>query len=222
MSMMSIRWNRWAALLLAAALVAGCSSRSPNDSDGDGDGGGTKKDAPFWTAEGWTRYENYDFIGARNAFNNALSKDSLYAPGVSGLAYTNLELGYTGLSYNQFKEAVGLDSSLVEAYYGAAYMAHAQAIAVSNLFRDYLLRVVEFGVPGLDLGGDAFQFPHNPTVNSLTLRILLARSYYGLADYEEAERILDILDPENNVTNSSSTYILDLLLAIESLEGTAP
>jgi len=206
------------ALLLAAALVAaGCSHRSPNGTDG-GDGGGVVKDAAFWTNEGWNRYGTGDYADARNAFNNALDKDSTYAPAHSGAAWANIELGYSGLALGQFEEAIALDSASVDSYYGAAYMAHTQALTFPNVAETRYEESVSFALEALDRGGDSYVFSHIAAVDAISLRVLLARSYYALAAYEEAQGIVDILDPTNTLDPSAATYLLDLLLAIEDLE----
>ncbi|MFH1279656.1 MAG: hypothetical protein ABIK65_14910 [Candidatus Eisenbacteria bacterium] len=214
---MSFRWKTGATLFLVLLAGIGCSERSPNDPDGNGNGN-TVKDAPFWTKEGWARYEREDYNGARNAFSNALSKDSLYAPAHSGTAFTNIEFGFTGLALSQFEKGIALDSALVECYYGAAYMAHTQAVAFPNLTVANLTKAAGYAEGGLARGGDAFEFEHHESVNARNLRVLLARTYFALAQYENAKENLDILDPNNGVLSSSATYLQDLLLAIENLE----
>lgn len=213
---MSFRWKIGAAILFLLLAAARCSERSPNDPDDNGNG--TVKDARFWTAEGWARYKQGNFDGARNAFNSAISKDSLYAPAWGGIAFTNLEFGFSGLALTQFETGIGLDSGRVECYYGAAYMAHTQGITFPNLAGTNFTKAVGFGEKGLARGGDAYQFAHHEDVNARNLRVLLARTHFALADYEEAKEILDLLDPNNTVLPSSPNYLQDLLLALEALE----
>jgi hypothetical protein len=74
----------------------------------------------------------------------------------------------------------------------------------------------------LERGGDAYVFTHNGSVNAVSIRVLLARLYYGLSMYDEAEDIVDLLDPNNSLSGSSPSYLQDLLLAIEDLEELIP
>ncbi|MFH1679387.1 MAG: hypothetical protein ABIH26_01940 [Candidatus Eisenbacteria bacterium] len=210
---------RRASLLLVVLLLAGCSERSPDEPNGNGP---VVRDAPFWTAEGWVRYGDRNFSGAANAFYNALTKDPTYVPAVSGWAWANLELGYTGLSLSEFEKGIALDSAAVDCYYGAAYMAHAQALTFPNQARTRFEQTVEFAIGGLREGGDSYVFEHIHSVNAISLRVLLARSYYGLGQYQDAQDIVDLLDPNNGLSASSPTYLRDLLTAIEGLEELIP
>ncbi len=212
-----------AAALVPLLFVVACSERSPTNGNGNGNGNGhTTRDAAYWTAEGWVRYEDGRFKDATTAFLNAIDKDSLYAEAVAGKAWADLEQGFTGLSFTQFEEAIAMDSARVDPYYGAAYMAHAQGLALPNQARQRFEQTVSLALKGLERGGDSWSFTHNTSVNAVSIRVLLARAYYGLARYDDAEAIVDLLDPGNSVTSSSSTYLQDLLLAIESLEDLIP
>ena len=223
---MLFRPNLLTTILLSIALFAGCSERSPSDPDddnGNGNGNGTvTKDAAYWTGIGWDRYADADFSGARTAFYNALDKDSVYSEALSGAGWSDLELGFSGLALREFKESMALDSTLVENYYGAAYMAHTQALTFPNQARDRFEDVLLFGLMGLERGGDSFVFSHNGSVNTISMRVLLARASFGMGEYQDAHEMLDILDPDNDVLSSSPTYIQELLLAIEGLEDLLP
>jgi tetratricopeptide (TPR) repeat protein len=215
-----MRWVLPILAVLVAALLLACSERSPDDPD-DGPGP-VKRDAAFWTAEGWKRYEAADYNGALNAFHNALDKDSTYVPGIAGWCWTNIEFGYTGLALAEFEKAISLDSAAVDCYYGAAYMAHAQGLTYPGQVRTRFEQLVGLATQGLQRGGDSYVFPHNPSINAVSLRVLLARAYYGLGQYSDAGDIVDILDPNNGLNPSGATYLQDLLLAIEGLEELIP
>ncbi len=203
-------------VVLAALLAAGCSERAPDEPNGNGNGTGPR-DAAFWTAEGWKRYGDRNFSGAVTAFQNALTKDSIYVPAIAGRAWSNLELGYIGLSLSEFESALALDSSAVDCYYGAAYTAHAQGLIFPNQARTRFEQAIGLALKGLQRGGGSYVFARNTSVSSVSLRVLLARAYYGIGRYQEAREIVDLLDPNNGLSSSSPTYLRDLLLAIEGL-----
>jgi tetratricopeptide (TPR) repeat protein len=205
---------------LVAALLFACSERSPDD-PGD-DPGPVKRDAAFWTAEGWKRYEAADYDGARSAFNNAIDKDSTYVPAIAGRSWTNIEFGFAGLALTEFEKAISLDSSAVDCYYGAAYMAHAQGMTFPGQSRTRFEQTVGLAILGLRRGGDSYVFSHNPSINAVSLRVLQAHAYYGLGRYSEAEDVVDLLDPNNGLNSSGATYLQDLLLAIEGLQELIP
>ncbi|MBN1824758.1 MAG: hypothetical protein JW958_00745 [Candidatus Eisenbacteria bacterium] len=205
-----------AALLLMVSLLAGCSEKSPNDPNGNGN---VTKDEAYWTDVGWARYETGDFQDALNAHLNALKIDSTYVPAISGQAWVNLELGWSGLALRQFEEAIGYDSLCVDCRYGAAYMAHTQALTFTGNSRPHYEKTVRYGEDALELSGDGWIFRYNEEVNAGGLRVLLARAYYALAEYDRAHDIVDLLDPNNTLNPSEPGYLQDLLIAIESLGG---
>ena len=80
-----------------------------------------------------------------------------------------------------------------------------------------LTSVVLYPEDGLLLGGDTFVFEHNSAVTATNLRVLLGLSYYNLGDYDEARSVVDFLDPGNQLDEGASSYLQDLLLALEAL-----
>jgi len=207
-----------AAILLAAALLAGCSEKSPNDPNG-GNGNGVEKDEAYWTGVGWDRYEIGEYQGAVNVCDIALDMDSTYAPALSCRGWSNLEMGWSGLALREFEEGIGYDSTLVECWVGGAFMAHTQGINFAGNARPHFEKTVLYGERALDLAGDGWIFAYNEDVSSGSLRVLLARVYYALAEYDKAHDIVDLLDPNNTLNPSEPGYLQALLVAVESLGG---
>ena len=111
-----------------------------------------------------------------------------------------------------------LDSVPAGPYYGAAFAWHTQAMTFPNVARERLETAIQFGNDGLDRGGDAYTHPEIGSVTAISMRVLLARSYYAIADYDEAQEIVDILDPNNTLEPSRPSYLNELLAAIEDLQ----
>jgi len=217
---MNLRAREWTVVALALLLVFSCSKRSPTNGNGNGNGG--EKDAEYYTAQGWLDYADGSYRDARNDFFRAVTiSDSTYYPAFAGMGWCDIELGWTGgAAWDEFQYALGLDSSCVECYFGSAFLAHTQALnfpwAAGS--RDWYQQAVLFGLEGLERGGDAYKFQHNPEVNARNLRVLLARTYYALGEYQDAHDLVNLLDPENTLNASSSNYLAELLDAIEDLE----
>jgi tetratricopeptide (TPR) repeat protein len=205
-------------ILLGILLALSCSEKSPSDPNG-GNGNGGQNTPSRWTEIGWELYETGEFEDARSAFANAVLLDSTYAPAVSGLGWCDLEFGWSGLSYREFEEAIFLDSTLVESYYGGAFMAHTQALGSPGRRAEYLQAAVDHGESGLEMGGDSYQFEHNQAVTAVSLRVLLAAAYFDLARYDRAQEIVELLNPNTELDPRSPSYLQELLLAIENLGG---
>ena len=62
-----------------------------------------------------------------------------------------------------------------------------------------------------------YVFEHDPTFDWKDLRLILAQSYYGLSQYDEAQAQVDILNPDNTLDPESDTYMEDLLAEIQRL-----
>ncbi len=204
-------------ILFGVLLFLSCSEKSPSDPNGNGNG--NQNTPERWTEIGWERYATGDFTDARQAFANAANLDSTHAPAVAGLGWCDLELGWSGFAFREFEEAIALDSSLVETYFGAAFMAHTQALGSPGRRTEYLEAARNHAETGLAMAGDSFQFEHNSEVNSVSLRVLLAMVYFDLARYDDAQEMVDLLNPDNGLDPRSPFYLQELLLVIENLGG---
>lgn len=201
--------------LAVAVLTTACSKKTPSD---PGDSPVVKNKA-YWVETGWEFYADSLWQDARNAFTNALNKDSTYMPALAAIGWAELELGWTGLSLSEFEKAIATDSSVVHCYYGAAYTSHTFGIIWPANASTYYNKTILFALSGLELGGDSYIFEHNSLVRSGNLRVLLAGAYFSLAEYEKAESVVEFLNPSLDLDRYDPGYIQDLLMAIESLGG---
>lgn len=205
-------------VILGLLVLAGCSKSDPTgpgNGNGNGNGNGDQPLA-FIVDEAWKDYDLGDFTAARSDFDFALSKDSTYAPAISGRAWTNLELGFTGLSNRQFESALAESTDYISAFYGRAITSHAEALNFPTVGRERLEIAVDAGTTAINLGGDSWQFERIDAINARSLRVLLASSFYALGNYSIAQEQLNVLDPNNGLDPRSPDYIRLLLLAIES------
>ncbi len=205
------------AVVLLLIMGAGCSRSNPTD--GDPGGGGATKDAAFYVEAAWEQYDLGDMEVARNQFNHALSQDSTYVPAISGKAWVNLEFGYTGLALSEFEEALELTDGYIPALCGQAITSHAEALNIPPRAAERLGVTVEAASRAIAIGGEGWQFDRIGAINARHMRVLLAISYYELADYSSAQGQIDLLDPGNDLTASGDDYLRLLLIAIENQRG---
>ncbi len=132
------------------------------------------------------------------------------------MAWTNLELGFTGLANREFEEAMAESTDYIPAYYGRAITSHAEALNIPPVGKERLEAAVSAGTTAINMGGDSWQFERIDAINARSLRVLLASSFYGLGNYPSAQEQLNVLDPNNGLDPLSPDYIRLLLLAIES------
>lgn len=215
-----------------------CSQAPPEDGDGGGGGGGgTVRNAAYFTDLAWEAFDEGDYTTARNRFTSALGKDRHYVPARTGRAWSNIELGFTGLALSEFEQAVNGDSIItvngetqvadttvingdsthVPAWYGIAFAAHAQGVGSPSSFEDQMLRTINAGNQALVRGGDGYTYERMSLITSRRLRAVLAAAYFSIADYEASLNQVDVVRPTNEINPSDVNFIAELLREIEIL-----
>jgi tetratricopeptide (TPR) repeat protein len=176
---------------------------------GGGGGGGPEVTAEQLTSEGWARFEAGDFQGAMSKFEGAIAIDSNYGEAYNGLGWSCVKIDSLEAAVNAFGQAISKGVSTADPRAGKAVV-----------YRD--LEPVDFQA-SIDWADSAlardsdYVFSHDTTMTWKDLRLILAQSYYGLHEYEEALEQVDILDPENTLNSGSDTFVEDLLAELQRL-----
>jgi tetratricopeptide (TPR) repeat protein len=161
-------------------------------------------------SKGWLKFEGGDLSGAGSDFSAALSISTI--PGDSGGAYlglgwAELRQSHGGLAENSLVKYLLLTPGDNDGRAGLAFAYLAQekfqsAIDTANAV----------------LSSDpAWSFGHDKSINHLDLRLLLAQSYYELADFEASLAIVQYFDPDFNVDPSTHEGRIALAEKIDSL-----
>lgn len=137
------------------------------------------------TAEGWVAFEAGDLLLALSKFNLAMEANPMFADAHNGAGWTYGRLGNFSLAAERFDTALNLQPEWAEALAGASLAYHA-----ANRYLD----AIDAGRKALDLAPN-FIFEHDPTVDSLDVRITLALSYFSVGDFQKAAEQMDLIDP---------------------------
>ncbi|MFQ6032436.1 MAG: tetratricopeptide repeat protein [Candidatus Zixiibacteriota bacterium] len=146
---------------------------------------------------GWPKFEAGDFAGATSDFSAALSiatnaSDSSEA--FLGLGWTNLRQNHGGLAENNLVRFLSLTSGSNDGKAGLAlaYLAQEKfqsAIDTANVV----------------LASDSlWSFGHDNSINYLDLLLLLAQSYYELADFNTSLEIVQEYFDRNFVVDPNT------------------
>jgi hypothetical protein len=178
------RDGRWGRLLATLALgfvltVAGCG----------GDDGGTDLDADLQAA--WNAFLAGDFAGARAQFGDILAANP-------GLLEANLGYGWAS-GFTQFladaetalEAVVAADPTQADAWAG---------LAVIRLAMDDAAGAITAGQELLNRNA-AWQFEFRSSVDADDVRLAMAQAYVsqGEDSFDEAQALLDVLDPTNGL-----------------------
>lgn len=136
---------------------------------------------------GWAAFEAGDFGSAVVKFDSAKLADAKLVEAYNGAGWAYGRLSDFELASDNFRDAMALDSALVEAHAGASLAFHAA---------NHFAQSIEEAIFTLESEPN-FVFSHDPSVDSLDIRITLALSYFSVADFVSAAVQMDILDPFN-------------------------
>lgn len=161
--------------------------------------------------KGWLKFEAGNFAGAGSDFSAALSistnaSDSSGA--FLGLGWAQLRQNQAGLAENSFVEYLFLTPGSDDGRAGLAFAYWAQrkfqsAIDTANVVLS---------------SNSTWSFGHDPSINHLDLRLLLAQSYYELANFSTSlEIVQQYFDQGFNVDVSTPKGKTDLAEKIWSL-----
>ena len=160
------------------------------------------------TVQGWTAFEQKDYPKALSLFHQATGKNDLYADAYNGLAWTYARMDSMPKSLQYFDIALGLNFNLIDAYAGRSFVN----LALGE-YREAISAVQRVQ----DVGPPFYLFRHDLNVSINDLLLVKAQSYFLLQDYTAAQELIDRLDPENLLDDSSPSYVEDLALEIETL-----
>lgn len=164
-------------------------------------------DADALISQGWIEYDAGNYEIAIYRHQSALLKDSEKSEAYNGIGWAYTKLGKVDDSIDSFKKAILKDPSNADAHAGLAgayFIAgnYEQAIASAKTV--------------LSLKSN-YESPHDP-VKANNVRLLLAESYYNMGDYASAKAQIEMIGTYGKILDpSSSTYLLDILFAIDDL-----
>lgn len=160
------------------------------------------------TAKGWQSFEAKDYPAAISFFKEALENNDLYADAYNGLGWAYGRQDSLAKAQTNFDIALGLEKNNVDAIAGRSFVSlglgkYDEAItAVTLVEQDQ----VAF-----------YTFRHDVSISLNDLKLVKAQSYFMLANYADAQMMIDELDPHNQLDPSASSYLDDLSLEIENL-----
>lgn len=187
------------AALVVLSLALGC---------GD-NGGGPELTAEQLTEQGWDKFEDNQFEEAVSEFDQALGKDPEYGEAYNGVGWCCVKIDSLEAAIDAFGQAIS--NGVISADPRAG-----KAIVYRDLEPVDFQMAIDWADSGLAIDSD-YAFTHDDTFDYKDLRLILAQSYYGLSQYDEALAQVDILNPTNTLDPESDTYIEDLLAEIQRL-----
>ena len=187
------------AIVAALALGTGCGS---NESATETRSGGT-----VLTEAGWSAFAEQRYTDATESFEAAIAVDPLYADAENGLGWVNLLFGLYDVADVHFRKAISLGLPNQEAEAGHALVAELQgnyeeALAASSRV---LAADPDFTLSRMD------------GIDFRDLRLMRARAFVKIGQFEDALAEVDVIDPANNVNIGTETFVDDLLAQIELL-----
>ena len=171
---------------------------------------GSTDEADALISSGWEKFESHDYTGAATDFADALAADSSRAEAFVGLGWTALKLDQLPVASLSFSIALSLEST-DDAYAGKAF---------ADLNLDNKADAVTDVAEVVTISGNTasnYTFIHDNSITQTDLLWIKARAHFLMAEYAEAQTVLNILAPSNGLNPESPTYLQDLAAAIEGL-----
>ncbi len=161
--------------------------------------------------KGWQKFEAGNFAGAGSDFTAALSISANAGDssgGLLGLGWAQLRQDQAGLAEDNLVEHLNLSSGSDDGRAGLAF---------AYLGQDKFQSAIDAGEAVLS-SNPSWTFGHDGSVNYSDVRLLLAQSYYALADYSESLKIVQqYFDSSFSVDPDTPEGREDLARKIESL-----
>lgn len=154
-------------LLPSILLLCGCGE----------DGEPTGPTAAELTRQGWAKFEAGNDPGASADFQAAIGLDPEYAEAYFGLGWADLRQSNAGLAEDAFKTYLLLEAAgSNDAEAGLALAYHAQ-----DRFQEAIDKV-----EGILSSDASWSFSHDISIDYLDLALILAHSYYEIAEYQQS------------------------------------
>lgn len=175
--------------------------------------------APELASEGWTLFQDGNIADAQAKFEEAIALDASSADAYNGKGWCLLRQNALAEAKQSFDLAISNGLPTADALVGRA-AAHRDLPDLPSAIQDALAAL------SLDPN---YRFAYDSTIDYHDVRIILAQSYFGIADYPNAQQQVNILDSENGLDPENSTkwvvggmsyntYQEALLMKIEALE----
>ncbi len=192
-------------LLFTALLTIACGG---DDGGGTTDPGGTTPNE--LTESGWENFESGDNQAAADDFQAAANADPFHGEAQAGL-------GWVFLRADSLVRALGAFNAALSVGYQNADVYAGKAVLLPELTPpDY---------PGAaDAAGMAlsfeprYSFEHDTAFNWRDLRLILARSWFALTHYDDANSEVDSLGG-TPATPGADTFVSDLLAVVVRLSA---
>ena len=191
------------ALLLFLSLGAGC---------GDDNGNNHVIDPIEATADGWTAFDQGNWVAAEEHFRTAIEADSTFSEAHNGLAWCCAHQDSFQDANQHFDMAIALGITSAEPYAGKAAVLRDTSPA------DYE-GAIDAATEALTIE-PGFTFGHDTTFDWRDLRLILAQSYFALGQYFDANAQVDSLGGDVQDPDAED-FVEALLKEIEVLLGEA-
>lgn len=197
----------WVLLVCVSSLAAMCGC------GGDGGGGVPPDTAKSLTEKGWALFEQEQYESAKAKFGQATTLDLTYADAHNGLGWTNAKLDLLEESLTEFSQCIAYGMTTADPYAGQA-----------AVYRDYgddpanFTNAISVALTALSKDSD-YAFSHDDSFDWKDLRLILAHSYFGLGQFEDANTQVGLLPGGNPPDPASPTFEEELMDEIERLTG---
>jgi tetratricopeptide (TPR) repeat protein len=177
---------------------------------GCGDNGGEPDlTAEQLTNQGWVKFEDCQFDEALQKFDRALDKEPEYGDAHNGVGWCCVKLDSLDAAIDAFGQAISSGVASADPRAG-------KAVVYRDLEPVNFQLAIDWADSALVIDAD-YVFSHDEALDWKDLRLILAQSYYGLNQYDEAKAQVDILNPSNTLDPASDTFVEDLLAELQRL-----
>ena len=179
-------------------------------------------------SSGWTKFENNDYNGSHQLFQDAMNKggihvayDSLYGEAMHGRGWAVLFNQSVGMDYGQaaFNDFTSVLASYGEKVSSSSEMDCLAGKAISGALiggSPSVYQTVISAAKTVLIQNNSYQFSHKTSVDHKDVRMAKIQAHYYLGEYIEAASEMDVLDPTNSPHSSDPGTLLS---AIQALAG---
>ena len=160
-------------------------------------------------AEGWKLFESGEYHSADSLFSLSLPLSDLNAESFSGGGWSKGRLGDSDGAIADFTSGIIADSTNIEILAGIAFAYNASESFEESIL--FALEVVEKDT--------IWTFPHDTSVTTNDLILLLAINYFNIADFDSSLFYVQILNPSFEADISIPEGRSELFSEIERLRS---
>jgi tetratricopeptide (TPR) repeat protein len=159
------------------------------------------------TGSGWSEYESGNYQNALSSFNKAIEKDTSFTEAYNGAGWANAKLSNLDDAYASFNNCLRYSSQHLDAKAGLAFVLNAQ-----KHYSSAITRAIE-----VLTASPNWIFAHNSTIDASDLHLIIAESYFALANYSSSLSEVKKLNPAFNADITTQAGIAALASEIERL-----